>query len=114
VVPLGFPPAKVGQLIAALSAGVLAKLAAFPPDVLAAAREAVRWGYSDAFCYVWYASVPVFVVVCVASVCVSDPSKYFTNHTAVVTDDDGTLAGRLRRGRHAEQPEKPVSEQKPM
>lgn len=85
VIPLGFPAAHIGTLVAALSSGNSAMLAAFPQDVVMAAREALRWGYSDALTYVWYVSIPFFIIACVVSIFVLDPSPYFTNHTAVVT-----------------------------
>lgn len=91
VTPLGFPAKDVGQLIGALQSRVPAKLAPFPPNVVAAARQATRWGYSDAFAYVWYASIPFFIVACVFSLWVRDPSPYFTNRTAVTVADDKSL-----------------------
>ncbi|KIW86772.1 uncharacterized protein Z519_12558 [Cladophialophora bantiana CBS 173.52] len=98
VVPLGFPVADVSLLIAAVSSRQSSAMAGFPAEMVAAATEAMRWGYSDAFRYVWYSSIPFFVMACVVSVFVLDPSPYFTNHTAVETGDGG-VASRLRRGR---------------
>lgn len=103
VVPLGYPAQDVGKLIRAISSRVPAALAPFPKDVVGAAVDAMRWGYSDAFCWVWYASVPFFVVACIVSPFVLDPSPYFTNHTAVVSTDKA-LAVRL--GREEESAEK--------
>jgi len=88
VVPLGYPASDVAKLIATLSSRVPAKLAGVPKDVVAAATHAVRWGYSDAFQYVWYASIPFGVIACVVSLFVLDPSPYFTNHTAVVSEKE--------------------------
>lgn len=98
VVPLGYPTKDISLLIQALSSHVPAKLAPFPSDVVAVAADAMRWGYSDAFCWVWYASVPFFVVACILSPFVLDPSPYFTNHTAVASAD-GSLASRFRRAK---------------
>lgn len=96
VVPLGFPAKETGKLIKAIQSRVPAAVKPFPPDVVAAAREAIRWGYSDAFAYVWYTSIPFFVIACVVSLWVADPSPYFTNHTAVTVAEEN-LATRLRR-----------------
>ncbi|RAO71388.1 uncharacterized protein BHQ10_007400 [Talaromyces amestolkiae] len=87
VEPLDFPLPRVGGLIAALTSGNAASLAAYPENVVAAGKLAVRWGYSDALAYVWYASIPFCVIACVACLFVLDPSPYLTNHTAVVTSD---------------------------
>ncbi|KAI7968204.1 hypothetical protein EIK77_010374 [Talaromyces pinophilus] len=87
VEPLNFPLSRVGGLIAALTSGNVASLAAYPENVVAAGRLAVRWGYSDALAYVWYASIPFCVIACIACLFVLDPSPYLTNHTAVVTSD---------------------------
>jgi hypothetical protein len=87
VIPLGFPAKDIEPLIQALASHVPAKLAPFPKDVVAAAADAMRWGYSDSFCWVWYASVPFFVLSCILSPFVLDPSPYFTNHTAVRSAD---------------------------
>lgn len=97
VVPLGYPASNVGKLIAAIASKQPSKLAEIPAEVVAAARQAIRWGYSEAFSYVWYASIPFFVIACVASLYVLDPSPYFTNHTAVEVEDEG-IASRLRHG----------------
>lgn len=94
VEPLNFPLSRVGGLIAALSSGNPARLAAYPANVVAAGELAVRWGYSDALVYVWYASIPFCVIACVACLFVLDPSPYFTNHTAVLTSDTA-LANQL-------------------
>lgn len=83
VVQLGYPVTKIESLVTALASRAPARLAKIPPDVLAAALKASRWGYSEAFEYVWYASIPFYIVACVISVFVLDPSPYFTNHTAV-------------------------------
>ncbi|KAK5200434.1 hypothetical protein LTR72_009684 [Exophiala xenobiotica] len=99
VVPLGYPAADVGKLIAAISSRKASNIASIPAEVVAAARDAIRWGYSEAFSYVWYASIPFFVIACVASLFVLDPSPYFTNHTAVEVEDKG-VASRLRHHHH--------------
>ena len=86
VMPFGFPASKIGGHIAALSSGESPdSLAKVPLDVRNAAVEAMRWGYSGAFKYIWYASVPFFIVACIVSVFVLDPSSYFTNHLAVAS-----------------------------
>jgi hypothetical protein len=89
VLPLGYPAADIASLIATLSSGQPSLLAGIPADVVAAAAEARRWAYSDAFAYVWYASIPFFVVAIAMSPFVLDPSPYFTNHTAVVSRKRG-------------------------
>jgi hypothetical protein len=99
VVPLGYPAADVGKLIAAISSRKASNIASIPAEVVAAARDAIRWGYSEAFSYVWYASIPFFVIACVASLFVLDPSPYFTNHTAVEVEDKG-VASRPRHHHH--------------
>lgn len=112
VLPLGFPVADVGKLISALTArGASAQslLASFPPNVVAAAREAMRWGYADAFNYVWYASLPFFAIACVVSLFVADPSPYFTNHTAVSSTRGGFVDRFRRGGSEKPQPEKAVT-----
>lgn len=58
VVPLGYPSAKVGRLIAALSSGIPAALKGVPTDVVAAAVNATKWGYSDAFKVTYLATIP--------------------------------------------------------
>lgn len=97
VVPLGYPAQDVGKLIAALQSRVPARIAPFPSDVVAAAQDAMRWAYSDAFAYVWYSSIPFFVIACVVSLWVLDPSPYFTNHTAVTAGGENPVS-RFRRG----------------
>lgn len=97
VVPLGYPAQDVGKLIAALQSRVPARIAPFPSDVVAAAQDAIRWAYSDAFAYVWYSSIPFFVIACVVSLWVLDPSPYFTNHTAVTAGGENPVS-RFRRG----------------
>ena len=94
VEPLNFPLSLVAGLVAAITSGKTAPLAAYPANIVAVARVAVRWGYSDALAYVWYASIPFCVIACAACLFVSDPSPYFTNHTAVVTTEK-PLVGKL-------------------
>jgi hypothetical protein len=96
VVPLGYPAAKVGILIAALSSGKASQLPGISPDIVVAAELASRWGYSKAFSYVWYASIPFFVIACITSLFVLDPSPYFTNHTAVIATNEGVAIGERR------------------
>ncbi|KIW21686.1 hypothetical protein PV08_02266 [Exophiala spinifera] len=102
VVPLGYPVKDIEKLIQALSSHVPARLAAFPPDVVAAAADAMRWGYSDAFNWIWYAAIPFFVVACSISPFVLDPSPYFTNHTAVASTDESIVSRLTRNRRKAE------------
>ena len=86
VLPLGLPRSELGVLIAALSSKLPSRLERFSPDIVAAGLEAVRWGYSDAFQPVWYASIPFGVIASVVvSLFVLDPSPYFTNHRAVTS-----------------------------
>jgi len=103
VIPLGFPASDVGKLIAAFQSRIPAKLAPFPGDVIVAGRQAVRWGYSDAFAYVWYASIPFFIIACVVSLWVLDPSPYFTNHTAVRAADEKVPVGFARNSARHQQ-----------
>lgn len=88
VVPLGYPQEDVRALVAAIASRVPSVLAEIPSEIRAAATQAIRWGYSDAFSYVWYASIPFGVLSCVVSIFVLDPSPYFTNHTAVVSEKE--------------------------
>ncbi|KIX98467.1 uncharacterized protein Z520_05768 [Fonsecaea multimorphosa CBS 102226] len=86
VLSLGWPAAKIPVLLKALLSGAppstLQELKV-PPTVIAAARNAIRHGYSDAFKYVWYASIPFGVMACIFALFVIDPSAYFTTHVAV-------------------------------
>lgn len=100
VVPLGFPASGLKKLLPALQSGSPAKLAAFPADVVAAGLRAVRWGYTDAFQYVWYASIPFGAIACAISLCILDPSPYFTNHRAVTSTKE--RPGRVQHPRAAD------------
>ncbi|KIX96769.1 uncharacterized protein Z520_07489 [Fonsecaea multimorphosa CBS 102226] len=54
--------------------------------VLEAAVIGVRWGYSDAFKYVWYTSIPFGVLALVAACFVPKLEKHITNRIAAKID----------------------------
>lgn len=83
VTPLGYPADEIPGLVAALSAGLVDELAKVPTQVVAAASQAIRWGYTDAFKIAWLVSIPFGVAAFVVSTFIRDPSLYFTRHTAV-------------------------------
>lgn len=83
VVPLGYPTDQVPGLVRALASGSTLELKDVPAQVVEAAVQAVRWGYSDAFRVAWLVSIPFGVAAMVVSIFVKDPSLYFTKHTAV-------------------------------
>ena len=88
VVPLGYPAADVGDLIASLTSGAPLALASIPPDVIAAGTEAMKWGYSDAFRVTFLATIPFGVIATVLAFFVRDPSPYFTNHISVTLEKE--------------------------
>lgn len=55
----------------------------FTPDILQAAEVGVRWAYSGALKYVWYASIPFGIVTIIAAAFLPSIKKYQTNRVAV-------------------------------
>ncbi|KAK3175528.1 hypothetical protein K4F52_010193 [Lecanicillium sp. MT-2017a] len=98
--PFGIPASKVNDLIAVINQAPPDNVTDFPLNVQDAAITAIRWGYSDAFKYVWYTSVPFFVVACIVSPFVQDPSPYFTNHTAVTMGKPQAQQAREQIAKH--------------
>ncbi|KAL6248800.1 hypothetical protein RBB50_003863 [Rhinocladiella similis] len=94
VTPLGYPADEVPGLIVALSAGLKAELAQVPQNVVSAASEAVRWGYTDAFKIAWLVSIPFGVAAFAVSTFIRDPSLYFTKHTAVTMKESRLGGGK--------------------
>lgn len=98
VVPLGVSLQQVPALLGALASENQTAIAALPSNVVAAALEAEKWGWNDAFKITWLATIPFGVIGCIAAVFVADPSPYFTRHTSVTLTKD-RLGGRtVHRG----------------
>jgi hypothetical protein len=88
VVPLGYPITEVGGLISALTSGVSAALKGIPANVVAAAADAMKWGYSDAFRVTFLATIPFGVIATVLAFFIREPSQYFTKHVAVTLEKE--------------------------
>ena len=88
VVPLGYPTAKIGDLISALASGAPSALAGLPTNVVAAAEEALKWGYSDAFRVTYLSTIPFGVIATGLAFFVKDPSPYFTKHVSVTLEKE--------------------------
>lgn len=97
VIPLGYPGADIPKLLTALSSGVPAALKGIPTDVVAAAAEAIKWGYSDAFRVTFLASIPFGVIATILAFFVRDPSPYFTNRIAVTLEKERLGGGRKKK-----------------
>ena len=83
---MGVPRAEVSTLIAAITSAQQTPLQGYSAAVIAAARDGVRWGYSDAFRLTWLAAIPFGVIACVIAYFVTDVSPYFTSRTAVTLE----------------------------
>ena len=88
VVPLGYPSAKVGVLVSALSSDIPAALNGIPANVIAAGAEAIKWGYSDAFRVTFLATIPFGVIATALAFFIREPSPYFTKHVAVTLEKE--------------------------
>lgn len=88
VVPLGFPAAKVGALVAALAAGNGAAVEGATPAIVHAGTIASRFAWAYAFRMAYLATIPFGVVATTVAFFVSDPSKYFTDHIAIHLETD--------------------------
>ncbi|KAF2454145.1 fungal trichothecene efflux pump [Lineolata rhizophorae] len=90
--------------------GAFAEVPGITPALQAAAIEATRQGWAQAFKMVFYSTIPFGVIALACGCCISDPSKYLTNHTAVHMEHEG-FAGH-GHGKHHHHHEKKVTAEK--
>ena len=66
--------------------GAFAKVPGITPAIEAATKTALISAYAHGFKIVFYSMIPFGVIALVATLLISDASKYMTNHTAVVLE----------------------------
>lgn len=84
---LGYPLERVPALVAGIVDNKAASLGLSSAD-LRALLEASKYGWADAFRVTWLATIPFGVIACILAMLVTDPSPYFTNHTAISLEKD--------------------------
>jgi hypothetical protein len=79
--------------------GAFSAVPGITPAIETAAALAYREAYAYAFQRVFWASIPFGVIAIGCALCIKDPSRYLTNHTAVHMTREGVL-GTTKPTRH--------------